>query len=101
MLRRLALLALVSSIGSLPGRAAEPPPRSDHTVEFRLAEAQPAEGLIEAEVAGSDTGEKVYLHPTAVATGNDIASALVVADQLGNPSIDMTFTRSGRRSLRR
>jgi preprotein translocase subunit SecD len=68
-------------------------------IEFRRAESAPADGLIEARVAGSD--QKVYLHKTADATDKDVADIRVTADQRGEPAIEITFTREGAKKMAR
>ncbi len=45
------------------------------TLEIRLAETQPATGLLEATVAHSD--KKIYLHESAVITNEDVADTRV------------------------
>jgi hypothetical protein len=67
--------------------------------EVRLAEDQPAPGLREAKVAGSD--RTIYLHSEVVVTNGDIASARAVPD--GTPSkfrVDVQFTPSGAEKMR-
>ena len=46
------------------------------TLEIRLAETQPATGLVEATVAHSD--KKIYLHESAVITKEDVSQTRVV-----------------------
>jgi hypothetical protein len=62
-------------------------------VEFRRAENEPGEGLIEATVGGTD--QKVYLHKTADAHGEDIAEARAGADGGQRPALEITFTEAG------
>jgi preprotein translocase subunit SecD len=61
-------------------------------VELRRAETAPAEGLVEAVVAGST--KKVYLHKAAALTGADIASAKA-AGGATDPTVELTFTDAG------
>ena len=56
--------------------------------------AAPAEGLVEAVVAG--TARKVYLHKTTALTGADIASARA-AGGATDPTVELTFTAAGAR----
>lgn len=51
--------------------------QSNAQLEIRLAEENPAPGLSMAVVTGSD--RQIYLHPSALATHADIASAGVIA----------------------
>ena len=74
---------------ALPGLAQDAPKTR---VELRRAETTPAEGLVEAVVAG--TGKKVYLHKSAALTGADIASAKV-AGGAADPAVELTFTDAG------
>ena len=57
-------------------------------VELRRAETAPADGLVEAVIAGST--QKVYLHKAAALTGTDIASAKVAGG-----AVELTFTDAG------
>jgi len=52
------------------------------TLEIRLAETQPATGLVEATVAHSD--QKIYLHEFAVITNEDVSQARVVNGDSAN-----------------
>jgi TonB family protein len=57
-------------------------------LEIRLAETMPGVGLREAVVAGSD--QRIYLHPTPLATWADVTIARVIGP--GNPtSVAVTF----------
>ncbi len=67
------------------------------TVEFRLAEPNPGEALIEARVVGTD--DDIYLHKTAVATSKDVERAKVILDETGKPAIDVTFTAEGAKKI--
>jgi preprotein translocase subunit SecD len=60
-------------------------------LELRLAEKEPATGLVESVV--SRTGEKVYLHETSVITNEDIRDARVVpaGDDAFNVAISFTL----------
>lgn len=62
-------------------------------VEFRLAESEPGEGLVEATLPDSD--KKIYLHKALVITGRHIAIARVGVDQSGRPAIFFTLTEDG------
>ena len=64
-------------------------------VEFRVAEAYPARGLIEARIANSD--QKVYLHKQAVITNKDILGARVIESAYNrhDGDIEIAFTREG------
>jgi TonB family protein len=70
---------------TLPGFAAQ----GGTSLEVRLAETEPAPGLREAELDGSD--RRVYLRPDAVVTGADVTSARVT-DAGGQYSISVTFS---------
>jgi bla regulator protein BlaR1 len=67
------------------------------SLEVRLAELQPAAGLIEAVVQGSN--QKVYLQPRAVVTGTDVASARVVDAGGGRYSVSLAFSAAGSNRL--
>ncbi|MEQ1759281.1 MAG: TonB family protein [Vicinamibacterales bacterium] len=57
-------------------------------LELRLAEEQPAAGLVESEVA---PGRRVYLHPEVLAGSSDVTSARVVPAENGRFSVETTF----------
>jgi TonB family protein len=80
-----AAWALPLDLGAL-GRQADEPAR----LEIRLAETTPGAGLIEAVVQGSD--ERVYLHPTSLATGADVTSVRVVEPSPGLFGVSLTFS---------
>ena len=66
------------------------------TVEFRIAETEPAEGL--TEMTFESTGEKYYLHDEIVLTNEDIV--LAEADQTDFGSIiSVTLTSDGAERL--
>jgi preprotein translocase subunit SecD len=65
-------------------------------VELRRAETAPADGLVEAVVAG--TTQKVYLHKAAALTGADIASAKATGGAT-DPAVDLTFTEAGAKKM--
>jgi TonB family protein len=66
------------------------------SLEIRLAEAQPAAGLREAVLEGSD--RRVYLRPDAVVTGADVTAARVT-DAGGQYSINVTFSAAASNRL--
>jgi TonB family protein len=66
----------------------KPAPR----LEIRLAEDSPGAGLTEAVV--SESQRRIYLHPTALVTNADVASARVVSENRGgllSHSVAVTF----------
>lgn len=76
--------ALPLDLGALAGQA-----DAKARLEIRLAETMPGAGLIEAVVQGSD--ERVYLHPTSLATGADVTSVRVVEPSGSLFGVSMTF----------
>ncbi|MBN2319314.1 MAG: hypothetical protein JXR49_09570 [Acidobacteria bacterium] len=60
--------------------------------EIRLAEQDPAPGLIEAKEAGGGT---VYLHKELIATNSDIAQAQVIPQPDGKYAILVAFNPAG------
>jgi TonB family protein len=66
------------------------------SLEVRLAEVQPAPGLVEALVEGST--QRVYMRPGAVVSGADVIGAHV-ADAGGRYSVNVTFTDAASRRL--
>jgi hypothetical protein len=67
--------------------------------EVRLAEDQPATGLREARIAGSD--RVVYLHDAIIVSNDDIAkSSLVAGDSPSRFGIEVQFTTAGAEKMR-
>ncbi|HZZ29095.1 MAG TPA: M56 family metallopeptidase [Pirellulales bacterium] len=62
-------------------------------LEFRLAEAEPGEGLTEAALPGGT--EKVYLHLQAELSKDDIASIQLMPNENGTEGISITLTEAG------
>ncbi|MGE3804308.1 MAG: hypothetical protein AB7K24_06515 [Gemmataceae bacterium] len=90
-----AALCTLGSPHSAPGAsewATDPATR----IEFRLAEADKAEGLVEAKVAATD--KKVYLHKKAVLSDADVAAARVVKSG-DRYELELTFTPAGAKKL--
>jgi len=63
------------------------------TLEIRLTESEPGEGL--TEVVFETSGETFYLHPEVVLTNEDIASASVTRWE-DRPAVDLTLTEAGK-----
>ena len=91
------LLWIPIASGVLAGDASEPSDASAPTIEFRLAEITPADGLTEATVPGQRN--KIYLHATAAATGDDITVARLTVDTLGKPAISIEFSLEAARRM--
>ena len=72
-------------------------PQPGVKVEFRRAENQPGEGLVEAAVAGA--AQKVYLHASADVTNADIAEARAAFDSQQKPVVEITFTEEGAKKM--
>ena len=70
---------------------------TDVKVEIRRAENEPADGLTEAAVAG--TNQKVYLHKKADVTNEDIADAKMILIEDKYPAIEITFTKAGKKKM--
>jgi preprotein translocase subunit SecD len=68
--------------------------------EMRLAETQPAAGLVEAEVPDSST--KVYLHREAIVTNADVVEARVISGITSvNFNVAVTFNSAGAAKMAR
>jgi preprotein translocase subunit SecD len=68
--------------------------------EMRLAETQPAAGLVEAEVPDSST--KVYLHREAIVTNADVVEARVISGITSvNFNVAVTFNTAGAAKMAR
>jgi preprotein translocase subunit SecD len=66
-------------------------------VEIRRAEIEPADGLSEATVAG--TNDKVYLHKSAEITNEDIAEVRAAVDGKQKPVVEIVFTKEGAKKM--
>jgi len=67
------------------------------SLEFRLAQYDPSEGLIEMPVEGSE--RKVYLRHEVLLANSDVASASVGTNELGEAVIKIALTRRGGKRL--
>jgi len=67
-------------------------------VEFKIGEPKPAAGLDKQTVPGSN--RPVYVHPKAMLTNADIASAKVVSGDNGHV-IEVVFTEDGKKAFGR
>ena len=88
----LMVVALVVGLGG--GRTLQAAVR----FEVRLAEAQPAPGLIVARVAGSE--RLVYLHPEPILTNDDIAQSWVLEDEPNRFGVSVHFLEAGAQRMR-
>ena len=68
-------------------------------VEFRLAEQDPDDDLLEATVAG--TSRAIYLHEDPIVTNEDIIEARVTLDDLENPVIDVRLSPAAGERMRK
>jgi hypothetical protein len=68
------------------------------SIEFRLAEVEAGEDLQEA--TNPQTGQSIWLHPTAVITNADIAKIAAVAEPGSSPAMHVTFTAAGNAAIR-
>lgn len=97
MLTSVAVAAIATAVGPRMwsgGAALEAAVR----FEVRLAETQPASGLRETRVAGSD--HVVYLHPAVVVSNDNIAESRVVPRGTSRFDVAVTFTASGAEKMR-
>jgi hypothetical protein len=72
-------------------------PQPGVKVDFRRAENQPGEGLIETRVNG--TTQKVYLQASADVTNADIAEPRAALDSQQKPVVENTFTAEGAKKM--
>jgi preprotein translocase subunit SecD len=77
---------LVSSTDDVPAAKRA----DDATLEFRLAETMPGDGLTEAKVEG--TGEKVYLRSSPIVGLSGIERVYPTQDANLNPALGLDFT---------
>ena len=99
MFLRSAIAVLVWVVCAVGSVTAAPPDKSSEPFEFRLAEAAPAKGLVEATVAR--TGRKIYLPKKAVATNKDISAARLTRDANGTIAVEIEFTQGGSKKIAR
>ena len=99
---RTIVLCVAWTIGLLSpvGASSQTPAPAATALEVRLAETQPAPGLVEATVL--DSNEKVYLHREAVVTNADVIQATVVPGITSvNFNVAITFNRTGAAKMTR
>ena len=97
MLLKTALAIVMCLVYLAPISADAPTDEPAAVAEIRLAENEPADALIEAEIVG--TAEKVFLHRTAAVTSKDIAEASGILDEYDRPAISITFTDDGSKKI--
>ena len=66
-------------------------------LELHRAETEPGEGTTESPVMGQS--QKIYLHPEAEITNDDIQGASVTADNAGQPIINVALTVEGAKKM--
>lgn len=66
-------------------------------VEFRVAEASPHAGYLEANVVTNS--QPIWMKPEPFITNEDIAEACVVQDYLDNPAVQVKFVPAGQHKL--
>lgn len=93
------VLALCVGCAILGHARADEEANAPARMELRRAETEPAEGLVEATVLGTD--RKVYLHKTAELTAKDIQNVRAGGDAQGKPTIEITFTAAGAKKMAR
>jgi preprotein translocase subunit SecD len=94
----LRLIALVLAVcawsATPPGAASQTASPATTAFEMRLAEEQPAAGLVEAAVP--DSTRKVYLHREAIVTNADVVRASVVPGiTAANFNVAVAFNSGG------
>jgi hypothetical protein len=67
-------------------------------VEFRLAEQDPDDELMEATIAG--TSRTIYLHETPIITNEDVFEARAALDDDGSPVIDIRLSPAAGERMR-
>jgi len=66
---------------------------TSRVIEFRLAEDEPAPGLVPIHVNGE--ARIVYVHPEVQLDDRDIRTAAVVRDAAGQPAVQVHLRPSG------
>jgi len=95
-------LSLVCGTWLMPplGAVSQTPNPATTAFEMRLAETQPATGLVEAAVPDSPT--KVYLHREAIVTNADVVEARVISGiTSANFNVAVTFNSAGAAKMAR
>jgi preprotein translocase subunit SecD len=88
---------LIVAVAFLCGCTASPPGAAPVSLEFRLAQSEPAEGLTEMTVRGSD--RKVYVRNDVVLSNADVASASVSTNFQNLVTVQIAFTKLGGKKL--
>jgi preprotein translocase subunit SecD len=91
-------LAAVTAVALLVGFGDRGTLRAAVRFEVRLAELQPAPGLIVARVGESE--RLIYLHPELIVTNDDIAQSWVTRDGPDRFSISVEFLEPGAQRMR-
>lgn len=91
-------LAAVTVIGLFVGFGDRGTLRAAVRFEVRLAELQPAPGLIVARVGESE--HLIYLHPESIVTNDDIAQSWVTQDGQDQFGISVEFLGAGAQRMR-
>ncbi len=93
-MKRSAVLAFILSLLACGGADKKVEKKAEKvTVEFRLAETEPAEGLTEMTI--HDSGEKFYIHDKVLMNNYDIQFALPIVWE-GKSVVELTFTEAGK-----
>lgn len=64
------------------------------TLEFRLAEREPTEGMTEMVFSGRDQRDTLYLHTEVLLSGEDVIDASATTEN-ESPVVALRFTESG------
>jgi preprotein translocase subunit SecD len=86
----------------LPLSGCAPPPPAEKAdtksnIEFRLAESEPAEGLVETRAPGWN--KPIYLHKEVEMTGAEIREAAPGLTEDGEPEVIIRFTKVGAQKI--
>jgi preprotein translocase subunit SecD len=90
-MRFVLLLVCLLAVGGCAGDGTDTGPVS---LELRIVEEAPGEGLAAMTMSAWGRSETFYAHSEVLMTGDDVASAAITEWQ-GHPAVEMKFTEAG------
>jgi preprotein translocase subunit SecD len=92
-IQQLLLIGSLAVVGSTFANAQASRFHTTRPIEFRLAEGEPAPGLVPVHVNGE--ARIIYVHPEVQLDDRDIRAASVVRDATGQPAVQVHLRPSG------
>jgi preprotein translocase subunit SecD len=91
--QRFLLIAALAVVATTFASAQAPGFHTTRPIEFRLAEDEPAPGLVPVHVNGE--ARIIYVHPAVQLDDRDIRTAAVVRDAAGQPAVQVHLRPPG------